>query len=69
VDPQATPACVVACPTTARIFGDMNDPESPISVALAEAKVTLRLREELSTEPRVYYIPPDSHSNNPFQEG
>jgi Fe-S-cluster-containing dehydrogenase component len=69
VDPQATPACVVACPTTARIFGDMNDPESPISVALAEAKVTLRLREELSTEPRVYYIPPDSHSENPFQEG
>ncbi len=58
VDPQATPACVVACPTKARIFGDLSSPESPISVALAEAKTTLRLREELSTEPRVYYIPP-----------
>lgn len=69
VDPQATPACVVACPTTARIFGDMNDPESPISIALAEATVTLRLREELSTEPRVFYIPPDEHSDNPFQGG
>jgi Fe-S-cluster-containing dehydrogenase component len=67
VDPQATPACVMACPTKARIFGDMNDPESPISKALANAKVTLRLREELSTEPRVYYIPPNPNSENRFQ--
>ena len=67
VDPQATPACVVACPTKARVFGAMNDAESPISVALAEATVTLRLREDLSTEPRVFYIPPDSHTDNPFQ--
>ncbi len=65
VDPQATPACVVACPTKARIFGDLNNPESPISAALSEAKTTLRLREELSTEPRVYYIPPQT--NNRFQ--
>ena len=59
VDAQATPACVVVCPTNARIFGDTNDPQSPISIARAEATVTLRLREELSTEPRVYYIPPN----------
>jgi Fe-S-cluster-containing dehydrogenase component len=65
IDPQATPACVVACPTKARIFGDLNSPESPISVALAEAQTTLRLREELSTEPRVYYIPPQTE--NRFQ--
>ena len=68
VDPQATPACVVACPTKARIFGDLRNPESPIATALADAKVTLRLREELSTEPRVYYIPPDAQTDNPFQE-
>ena len=65
IDPQATPACVVACPTKARIFGDLNNPESPISVALAAAQTTLRLREELSTEPRVYYIPPQI--DNRFQ--
>ena len=65
VDPQATPACVVACPTKARIFGDLNNPESPISVALAAAQTTLRLREGLSTEPRVYYIPPQI--DNRFQ--
>lgn len=67
LDPQATPACVVACPTKARIFGDLNDPGSPISVALADATVTLRLREDLSTEPRVFYIPPDADTENPFQ--
>lgn len=67
IDPQATPACVVACPTGARVFGDLNSPESPISKAREEARVTLRLREELSTEPRVYYIPPDSAYKPPFQ--
>lgn len=65
VDTQATPACVVACPTNARIFGDMNNPQSPVSVALSEAKTTIRLREELSTDPRVYYIPPQI--DNRFQ--
>jgi dimethyl sulfoxide reductase iron-sulfur subunit len=67
VDAQATPACVVACPTGARVFGDLNSPESPISKAREEARVTLRLREDLSTEPRVYYIPPDSAYKPPFQ--
>lgn len=66
VDTAATPACVVACPTGARVFGDLNDPASPISQARSEARITLRLREELSTEPRVYYIPPDANSRTPF---
>lgn len=70
VDALATPACVVACPTGARAFGDLTDMESPVSKVLAEAKSTFRLREEeLSTEPSVYYIPPDTHSNNPFHKG
>jgi Fe-S-cluster-containing dehydrogenase component len=55
VDPDATPACVVACPTGARIFGDLNDPASNVSVAL-KAHATYRLRESLGTDPRVYYI-------------
>ncbi len=65
VDPGATPACVVACPTNARVFGDLNDHESPIFKALAEAKTIIRLRDELSTEPRVYYVPPQV--DNRFQ--
>ena len=56
VDPAATPACVVACPTGARIFGDLNDPNSAVSRALAE-NPSYRLREDLGTDPHVYYLP------------
>jgi len=69
VDPQATPACVIACPTIARIFGDLNDPESPISKALSTTTVTIRLREELSTAPKVYYIPPQEEPSDLTTEG
>jgi Fe-S-cluster-containing dehydrogenase component len=56
-DRDATPACVNICPVHARTFGDLNDPQSPVSRLIA-ANPTLRLREELGTEPNVYYIPP-----------
>ena len=61
VDREATPACVQACPTGARIFGDLNDPESPVSQALSN-NPSFRLREELGTGPRVYYLPPSGQS-------
>jgi Fe-S-cluster-containing dehydrogenase component len=57
VDRAATPACVVACPVGARIFGDIRDPESPISKFLA-TKTTFRLREDWGTEPKVHYVRP-----------
>ncbi len=57
VDAAATPACVVACPKKARVFGDLNDPHSEVSRLLAERE-HYRLREELGTEPRVYYLVP-----------
>ena len=56
IDRQATPACVAACPTGARIFGDLNDPNSPVSLALARYP-SVRLRNDLGTNPRVYYLP------------
>jgi Fe-S-cluster-containing dehydrogenase component len=55
VDLSATPACVVACPVGARVFGDVKDPESPMSRFLAE-KQTFRLREDFGTEPKVHYV-------------
>ncbi|WP_343422178.1 sulfate reduction electron transfer complex DsrMKJOP subunit DsrO [Candidatus Flexifilum breve] len=58
VDRAATPACVNICPVKARVFGDLNDPESPVSRLIA-ANPTFRLREDLGTEPNVYYIPPE----------
>jgi phenylacetyl-CoA:acceptor oxidoreductase subunit 1 len=56
IDPSVTPACVVACPVGARMFGDLNDPYSNVSQALA-ANPSFRLREDLGTSPRVYYLP------------
>jgi len=56
IDHDATPACVNVCPTGARLFGDLNDPESNVSKILHE-KYAYRLRENLGTGPRVYYIP------------
>ena len=53
---DATPACVNVCPVNARLFGDLNDPASPVSRALAVRR-SFRLREDLGTNPRVYYIP------------
>lgn len=56
-DPAATPACCVICPTEARQFGDLNDPESPASRAL-KGRQAVFLRSDLGTHPRVYYLLP-----------
>lgn len=61
IDRAATPACVNICPVQARLFGDLNDPNSPASLAIAN-NPTFRLREDLGTEPNVYYIPPEGMS-------
>ncbi|GER79744.1 MAG: 4Fe-4S dicluster domain-containing protein [Anaerolineae bacterium CFX3] len=58
VDRDATPACVNVCPTKARLFGDLNDAESEVSRVLKN-HVSFRLRDDLGTGPRVYYLPAD----------
>lgn len=58
VDPEATPACVNICPVTARYFGNLKDPNSTVS-KIINSRPTLRLREDLGTDPSVYYIPPE----------
>jgi|Deesub1362A_J573_1020465.scaffolds.fasta_scaffold00105_29 molybdopterin-containing oxidoreductase family iron-sulfur binding subunit len=49
------PACVESCPVRARHFGDLNDPESPVSKILKE-RVPFRLKEELGTNPKIWYV-------------
>jgi len=49
------PACAEACPTGARVFGNLLDPDSEIRWVLANKKI-FRLKEELKTEPRFWYF-------------
>lgn len=49
------PQCVVSCIGRATYFGDLNDPESLVSEPAAQPNV-MRLKEELGTEPKVYYL-------------
>jgi molybdopterin-containing oxidoreductase family iron-sulfur binding subunit len=49
------PACAEACPTGARVFGNLLDPNSEIRWVL-EHKRVFRLKEDLKTEPRFWYF-------------
>jgi Fe-S-cluster-containing dehydrogenase component len=48
------PACLEACPTGARVFGNLLDPTSDIRYVL-ENKTVFRLKEDLGTEPKFWY--------------
>ena len=48
------PACLEACPTGARVFGNLLDPDSEIRWVI-ENKRTFVLKEELGTKPRFFY--------------
>jgi tetrathionate reductase subunit B len=52
------PACVDTCPTKARVFGDINDPESEASMMLKENKERLIrvVNAESDTKPNMYYL-------------
>jgi molybdopterin-containing oxidoreductase family iron-sulfur binding subunit len=49
------PSCVTTCIGRATLFGDANDPDSVVADWIASPNV-MRLKEELGTEPRVYYL-------------
>ena len=48
-------ACVEACPTGARVFGNLLDPDSEIRFVLKNKKV-YRLKEDLGTDPKFWYF-------------
>lgn len=55
VDREATPACVLICPAKARYFGDLEDPESEVSVMIRKYRA-VPFHQEYGTEPSVYYV-------------
>jgi tetrathionate reductase subunit B len=52
------PACVEACVSGALIFGDIDDPDSRISRALASVGTNV-IKPELGTKPKVFYVQAD----------
>ena len=55
VDPDATPVCAVSCIARAIVFGDLDDPGSPLSQVVVGAGAA-PLMAECGTRPSVYYV-------------
>ncbi len=53
---ERQPACVLACPTNARLYGDVHDPESEVSVTIRE-NGGYQLMPEWGTKPANHYLP------------
>jgi Fe-S-cluster-containing dehydrogenase component len=54
-DGEIQPACVLTCVGKARFFGDLNDPESAVSVLVRSGRA-YRLKEEIGNKPKVFYL-------------
>lgn len=49
------PYCVEMCPAKARVFGDLNDPNSEVNRILGKYR-PWRRKEHLGTKPKVFYV-------------
>jgi Fe-S-cluster-containing dehydrogenase component/formate-dependent nitrite reductase membrane component NrfD len=58
------PACVIVCPETAIIAGDLDDPASKIARLVAREQVEVRKAEQ-GTRPKVYYVGAESSALTP----
>jgi Fe-S-cluster-containing dehydrogenase component/formate-dependent nitrite reductase membrane component NrfD len=64
IDVGLEPACVNVCPEHAIISGDMEDPDSEISILLGREQVSVR-KAAKGTVPNLFYIDGDEASLNP----
>ncbi|MFT5788823.1 MAG: protein NrfC, partial [Shewanella sp.] len=49
------PACVLACPTNALVFGNLKDPDSEL-VKTLKSKPTYREKVDLGTRPKLFHV-------------
>ncbi len=59
IDNDLEPACVSSCMTRCRIFGDLNDPQSPPSLILKDKKdslMPLSIPRDSTAKPNVFYV-------------
>ncbi len=68
VDQGLLPACVETCVGGARVFGDLNDPESDVSLLIKENSVQT-LKPATGNEPQVFYVDLDSYLQDRPNEG
>lgn len=54
------PSCVNTCVGKARIFGDLNDPESEVAKIVSKEPVVV-LKPDQGTKPMVFYVMPELH--------
>jgi Fe-S-cluster-containing dehydrogenase component len=52
---EPVPACVQTCPPGALMFGDLNDPDSPIASMVSNPRA-IQLLDNLGTQPAIYYL-------------
>lgn len=57
VEKGMEPACVENCPANARYFGDLEDPQSEVSMLIKQQR-GFQLNPEYGGDPSVYYLPP-----------
>ena len=55
VENSYEPACVIVCPTESIISGDLDDPNSAISIRIEQHEVKVR-KPEAGTKPNLYYV-------------
>ena len=55
VDGALQTACAQACPTSAIVFGDLNDPDSRVA-RLSRSPRGIKLLEDLGAEPKITYL-------------
>jgi Fe-S-cluster-containing dehydrogenase component len=56
LDQGHKPYCVENCLTGALIFGDLDDPNSEVYLALKQGRISFKLKEELGIKPSINYI-------------